>query len=153
MDDLKIITFNAAYREHFKNLNIDWLEKYFKVEPIDMKVISSPEEIINKGGQIFFALLNGEVVGTCALLRDEDLFELSKMAVTEKAQGKKIGQKLGETAVTYAHEAGVKKIFLESNRKLIPALNLYKKLGFKEVENYKSEKYLRSDIKMELDLN
>ena len=153
MDDLKIITFNADYREHFKNLNIDWLEKYFKVEPIDMKVLSSPEEIINKGGQIFFALLNGEVVGTCALLRDEDQFELSKMAVTEKAQGKKIGHKLGEAAVAYAHEAGVKKIFLESNRKLIPALNLYKKLGFKEVENYKSEKYLRSDIKMELDLN
>jgi hypothetical protein len=37
-----------------KTLNIEWLSKYFKIEPKDELVLSNPqEEIIDKGGMIF----------------------------------------------------------------------------------------------------
>ena len=70
MKGLKIVDFDAAYADHFKRLNLVWLERYFQVEPIDRAVLSNPEEaIIKPGGMIFFALLDGAVVGTCALIK------------------------------------------------------------------------------------
>jgi N-acetylglutamate synthase-like GNAT family acetyltransferase len=63
------------------------------MEASDYKMLDHPEEyIINKGGHIVFALLN-EVVGTCALIKTSDeplIFELAKMAVSPKAQGKRL---------------------------------------------------------------
>ena len=68
-------------------------QNIFVMEAGDYKLLDHPEEeILNKGGHIAFALLDGEVVGTCALVKTEDhplTFELSKMAVSPKTQGKK----------------------------------------------------------------
>ena len=88
MNEVKIVPYNKKYKEDFTRLNIEWLQKYFIVEPADEKMLSSPEkEIIRNGGEIFFALLENKAVGTCAVLKvDEITFELAKMAVTEKAQ-------------------------------------------------------------------
>ncbi len=84
------------------------------------------------GGQIFLAVINEEAVGTAALIKmNESTFELAKMSVTEKHQGKSIGKKLCQAAIEYAKDKKFKNIFLESNSKLTPALNLYKKLGFR----------------------
>jgi hypothetical protein len=85
-----IEVYNKNYKEYFKILNLEWLELYFKVEPIDMDLLSNPDKIIDEGGEIFFAKLDNIIVGTCALLKiDENTFELAKMAVTKKAQGEK----------------------------------------------------------------
>jgi GNAT superfamily N-acetyltransferase len=148
-----IEVYNKNYKEYFKILNLEWLELYFKVEPIDMDLLSNPDKIIDEGGEIFFAKLDNIIVGTCALLKiDENTFELAKMAVTKKAQGKKIGEQLGKAAIDYAKKKQIKIIILESNTLLLPALNLYRKLGFVEVPGYISSKYSRSNIKMELKL-
>jgi len=65
MNVVKIVPYNKKYKEDFKRLNIEWLQKYFSVEPADEKMLSSPEkEIIRNGGEIFFALLENEVFGT-----------------------------------------------------------------------------------------
>ena len=65
MNVVKIVPYNKKYKEDFKRLNIEWLQKYFIVEPADEKMLSSPEkEIIRNGGEIFFALLENEVFGT-----------------------------------------------------------------------------------------
>ena len=63
---------------------MEWLEKYFTVEPIDKEILNSPgEEVIKKGGEVFFALLDNEVVGTCAVIKvGRKTYELTKMAVT-----------------------------------------------------------------------
>jgi hypothetical protein len=51
-------------------LNIEWLSKYFKIEPKRRLVLSNPrEEIIDKGGMIFYAKYNGCIVGTVSLLK------------------------------------------------------------------------------------
>ncbi len=153
---VKIIDYKPEFREAFKRLNYEWLEKYFYVEKIDADVLSKPEEyIIRNGGFIFFATYNDEIVGTSALIKHEkEGFELSKMAVTEKYQGLKIGRKLADAAIVKVKSLGEKSVFLETNSKLAPALNLYKKLGFKHVEypSGKSEHYQRSDTYMVLAL-
>ena len=148
--DLHIVPFQPNLADYFKELNLAWVRKYFFVEPLDEEMLSHPQEnIINKGGQIFFAQLNKEVVGTFALLKvQEGVFELSKMAVVEKMQGKKIGNQLLEFAIDQAKQLGAQKLILFSNTKLSPAIHLYKKYCFTEVPIGASE-YKRSDIKME----
>ena len=153
-DTVEIIEYQPKYKEAFKKLNYEWLEKYFYIEKIDVDILSEPEtHILNKGGYIFFARLNDEIVGTIALMKHEDLgFELTKMAVTEKYQGLKIGEKLALAVINKAKSLGQKNIFLESNIKLIPALNLYKKLGFEYRDNTKRKSdYQRADIYMVLE--
>lgn len=126
------------------------VRKYFRVEKNDVISLSNPkEEIIDKGGFIFYAKLNDEIVGTASLLKkSETVFELGKMAVSEKAQGHKIGTLLLEHCINFAQEKQIKTLLLYSNTKLKPAIHLYLKNGFSEVDLEKGL-YERADIKME----
>lgn len=52
---LDITPFDSKYSKDFYNLNIEWLEAFFEVEPFDREVLSNPEKyIIDKGGSVFF---------------------------------------------------------------------------------------------------
>jgi ribosomal protein S18 acetylase RimI-like enzyme len=145
-----IIPFSVELTEPIKTLNIEWLKKYFKIEPKDERVLSNPkEEIIDKGGMIFYAKYNGEIVGTISLIKmTVGIFELSKMAVTDGAQGLGIGTKLLQHCIEVAEESAIQKIVLYSNRRLKSAIHLYEKFGFKEVL-LEDGVYERADIKME----
>ncbi|MEM7298486.1 MAG: GNAT family N-acetyltransferase [Bacteroidota bacterium] len=153
MTDISIVDFTANYRQAFRDLNYEWIEKYFAVEESDRKMLENPQGyIIDKGGAVLIALLNGEPVGTCALIKmDDEKYELAKMAVSPKAQGKKIGYLLGEATLEKARELGGKMVYLETNSSLTPAINLYKKLGFSDTCGNDSP-YSRCDVQMEIEL-
>lgn len=158
LTEITIVPFKRKYKSDFIRINREWLKKYFEDEGLekeDERLLNNPEkEIINKGGEIFFAILNNEVVGTCALIKINDYsFELAKMGVTKKAQGKQIGKKLTLTSIGYAVEQGAVKLILSTSIKLVAALNLYKKLGFKEKVKKDDRRYKRALIYMELDLS
>ncbi len=101
---IEVHNYSNDFREHIKKLNYEWLEKYFRVEKGDVVSLSNPKkEIIDKGGYVFFAKINGEFAGTISLLKKtDDIFELGKMAVTDKAQGNGIGTVLIEHCLTFA---------------------------------------------------
>ena len=62
---VEIIPFSATLAAPIKTLNLEWLKKYFKVEPKDEIVLSDPQgQIIDKGGMIFYAKYKDEIVGT-----------------------------------------------------------------------------------------
>ncbi len=147
---VEIIPFSDQYASAIKLLNTEWLEKYFEVEPSDEKTLSNPmSEIIDKGGNIFYAKYQNQIVGTVSLMKiDDTTFELSKMAVTEKVQGLGIGKILIEYCMAFARDKGIKKLILYSNTILVPAIKMYEKYGFIEV-NLGSSIYKRSNIKME----
>lgn len=146
---IEIIDYSDDLKEAIKILNYDWLEKYFRVEETDVQSLSNPrEEIIDKGGFIFYSKLNGEIVGTTSLLKkDENLFELGKMAVSEKAQGHKIGTLLLEHCLQVAKEKQIKTLILYSNTQLQCAIHLYRKYGFTEIK-LDEGLYDRANIKM-----
>ncbi|MGD8306195.1 MAG: bifunctional helix-turn-helix transcriptional regulator/GNAT family N-acetyltransferase [Ignavibacteria bacterium] len=154
MKEIVIITFDKKYGKKFQELNYEWLEKYFEVEEEDKRLLWDPEkEIIKKCGEIFFALLDKEVVGTCAVLKkDPETYELTKMAVTKKAQGKQAGKKLALTSIGFAVEKKAKRMILSTSHKLVAALNLYRNLGFEEISRGEDKRYKRELIHMELDL-
>jgi ribosomal protein S18 acetylase RimI-like enzyme len=146
---IEIVDFSDELREPIKALNYEWLEKYFRVEPGDVASLSNPRaQIMDKGGFIFYAKLNGEIVGTASLLKkDADVFEIGKMAVTEQAQGLGIGSSLLEHCLKIATQEKIQTLVLYSNAKLESAIHLYRKYGFTEVELEKGI-YERANIKM-----
>ncbi len=148
------IEFEEKYAQDFARINYEWLEDYFEIEPQDKKVLEHPlEEVINKEGQIFFALVDKKAVGTVALiLKDPNTFELVKMGVLSDYKGLKIGKGLVSTAISYARQSGKKKVVLETNSKLTPAIHLYQKAGFQVIDPDPNTKYTRCDLWMELKL-
>ena len=149
--NLEIVPYNKTYAKAFYHLNIEWLETYFYVEDFDREVLSKPQEyILNRGGHIFFAVENAEVLGTVALMpHNEDFFELTKMAVLPEARGKKIGQKLMHHCIDFSKTQKMK-LMLYSNTKLENAIYIYKKFGFIEIPVEENSPYKRSNIKMYL---
>jgi putative acetyltransferase len=139
-----------AWQPDFERLNLDWLERYFSVEDIDRRVLGDPQtHILAPGGCVLFALLGEDVVGTVALLRHPDeSYELSKMAVDPACQGRGIGRGLVLAAIERFRARGGRELFLESNRRLAPALHLYRSLGFEDRGRKPDSHYARSDIWM-----
>jgi GNAT superfamily N-acetyltransferase/DNA-binding MarR family transcriptional regulator len=150
---IEIVDYQPQYKAAFKQLNEEWITTWFKMEEADYRSLDHPQEyILDKGGYIIFALYQGKPVGTCGLIRlDEHTFELAKMAVSPAAKGKGIGLLLGNSIIKKAKEAGVNRLYLESNTILKPAISLYHKLGFKKITGPPSP-YERSNIQMELSL-
>ena len=148
---LKIVPYTYLHQPVFRQLNYDWIHRYFWIEEADRRVLDDPQHyILDKGGYILMAESEGEVVGTCALIPvGENVFELAKMAVAESARRKGIGYALGLASIEKAREAGASKVELLSNTKLSSAMLLYKKLGFSEVPLPETE-YERANIKMEM---
>ncbi|MGO4291960.1 bifunctional helix-turn-helix transcriptional regulator/GNAT family N-acetyltransferase [Chitinophaga sp. RAB17] len=153
--NVQIVDYTPKYKSAFKALNEEWISTWFKMEETDYKSLDNPEGyILKKGGHIFVALYNDEPVGVCALIKMDDPdydYELAKMAVSPKAQGKSIGWLLGQAIIKKATALGARNVYLESNTILKPAISLYEKLGFKKVAG-RPTPYERANIQMELPL-
>lgn len=152
---VEILEYQKQYSQKFYDLNIEWLNTYFYVEPFDEEVLSNPDTyIIEKGGRIFFAKQNDEIIGTVALMPTENdaILELTKMAVSPQFRGLKIGQQLMQYCIDFGKEQKLKCILLYSNRILENAIHIYKKYGFIEVPVEPNCPYKRSNIKMVLNL-
>lgn len=147
---VEIIEFSEELSEPIKTLNYEWLEKYFRIEEGDVASLSDPQKhIIDKSGHIYYAKLNGEIVGTASLLKkSETVYELGKLAVSDKAQGHGIGTILIEHCLNMAKQKQIKTLILYSNTTLQSAIHLFRKYGFEEVE-LESGVYERANIKME----
>ncbi len=153
--EINIVTHQEEYASPFYDLNIEWLETYFYVEEFDKEVLSKPQQyIIDPGGHIFYAKQGDEILGTVALMKEnEKSFELTKMAVAPNQRGKKIGQKLMQYCIDFAKENNFDRLFLYSNTKLENAIYIYRKFGFIEIPVEKDSPYDRSNIKMEFPIN
>jgi len=149
---VEVVGFSHELSPNFESLNRAWIEQYFEIEDADRTVFSDPfKEIVEPGGQIFFVVSDGKVLGTCAVMRlSDDVFELAKMAVAAEARGRGYGDRLIEAAIDFARQSGAERLILLSNTRLSPAIALYQKHGFKSVPITDAHDYSRVDIQMEL---
>ena len=152
MDNLKIVPFNKDYKPAFEFLNRAWIEEYFVMEEEDLKTLQNPESyVLEKGGEVFFAILDGEIVGTAAMIQtDKGIYELAKMAVARQFQGLGIGKKLLKRCVDFSKEREATEIFLITNDSLKPALSLYLSFGFVLNDQNDDNRYERGNTKMNL---
>ena len=134
--DIEIVDFHPKYASHFRDLNYEWLEKYFEIEPYDRIVLNDPQkQIIKLGGYVFIARIGRQIAGTCALLKHTDRkYELAKMGVAERFRGRGVGRCLTRAAIAKARLLGADTLVLATSRKLSAANHLYESLGFQEVD-------------------
>ena len=155
MSGIEVTPFRQQYAADFRRLNFEWIERMFKVEAPDLKVLDDPERaIVAPGGMIFFAVEGDAVVGTVAMIRGDDgRCELAKMAVARTHQRRGIGELLGGAGTAWARERGFRRVFLETNSRLGNAIRLYERLGFRHAPWPHPSDYARGDVYMELDFD
>ncbi|MBC7808831.1 MAG: GNAT family N-acetyltransferase [Akkermansiaceae bacterium] len=151
---VSIVPYQDKYRTDFDRLNRAWVSRHFLVEPGDEKEFGDPYgHFVAPGGQVLFLISDsGGVLGTVALAKHADLFEVAKMTVDEAHRGKGYGKVLMEAAIDYATDAGGSALELVSNTRLETAIGMYRKHGFVEVPLGGSEEYSRANIRMRREL-
>jgi putative acetyltransferase len=140
----------------FRALNEEWITRYFVLEPKDVASLMDPQAtILNRGGRIFLAVQDSRAIGCCALLAmGPGEYEVAKMAVTEAFQGAGIGRRLLTRTIDEGRALGARRLYLETNSKLAPAVRLYQSLGFRHIppERIVPSPYTRTNVYMELDI-
>jgi putative acetyltransferase len=138
----------------FRRLNQEWITRFFRIEPKEKPILADPRAtILDSGGRIFFATAGERCVGCCALIRLTDKeFELAKMAVEPSYQRAGIGRRLLQAAIEEARSAGARRLYLETNHVLTPAIRLYESMGFRHIDANRviPSPYARADVYMEL---
>lgn len=145
-----ILINKKQYLPEFIQLNEAWITHYFKLEDADRALASNPVKIIEDGGYIFSLVENDQIVGVCALFKDSDaVFQLARMAVMKEYRGKGYGDVLLNAALVKLREIQASRVYLLSNKILVPAINLYKKHGFTVLSEGQHPVYARCNIVME----
>jgi GNAT superfamily N-acetyltransferase len=148
---VSILPFQPQYQAAFKKINLEWLDRYHLTESHDLMVLNDPQAtIIDRGGYLWLAQSEGEIVGSAALMKEHDgVYELAKMCVIESFRGKGVATLLIEQCLQKAKELKAKKLLLFSNHQLQAALKLYEKHGFRHVA-VENSPFTTADVKMEL---
>jgi putative acetyltransferase len=149
-----IDTFRPEHAAAFDSLNRAWLTAYDLLEAADEPHLTDPAgQILAHGGQIFVALQDEAVVGTCAVVPHGPVaFEVAKLAVAPTARGRGIGRELVDACLGYAQQRGARQAVLVSNSRLEAALRLYEQLGFRYAPLPATMPYATADVYMELEL-
>lgn len=136
----------------FRDINLEWIERYFAVEPKDREVLDNPRKyILDPGGAILLAVEGAQVLGVVSLIMmGEGSVELAKMGVRPEAQGKGAGRMLVTAAIEAARAMGMRRVYIETNSKLGPALKLYRDAGFQPLKTTIPSPYARADVQLEL---
>ncbi len=152
--ELTIREFRPGDESAFQKLNEEWITRYFAIEPKEAELLADPQgAILDRGGRIFLAVRNNQTIGCCALLViAPGEFEVAKMTVAESARGSGIGRSLLEKVIAEARALGARRLYLETNQKLTPAIRLYESLGFRHLppERIVPSAYARANVYMEL---
>lgn len=150
---MKIVSYDPKYKEDFIEMNKNWISKMFKIEAEDIRELENIDPIIERGGNIFFALDKNDNVMACCMIgpRDDGDWEIMKFAAKGMYTGSGAGNACLQACIEYARKKGIHRIIIVSNRKCIHALHLYRKNGFVEMPVDKEKfPYERADIAFEL---
>ena len=149
---LAVRSFRSGDEAAFRDINLEWIERYFAVEAKDREVLGNPHKyILDPGGAILLAVEGERPVGVVSLVvMGEGAVELAKMGVRPEAQGKGAGRMLVAAAISAARDMGMKRVYIETNSSLAPALKLYRDAGFQPLKAAIPSPYARADVQLEL---
>jgi putative acetyltransferase len=153
MSDVIVREFQPADADAFFELNREWIQRYFWLEPADLEVLWHPQSaILDTGGRILMAVRNGVCIGCCALIAmGPGEYELAKMAVTPTERRHGVGRRLMAAAIALSERIGATRLYLETNHTLTGAIALYESMGFRPLpkERVRPSHYSRADVFME----
>ena len=152
MAGLLVRAYRAGDAPAFKALNVEWIEHYFRLEPKDLEALDHPERILAEGA-IAIAEIDGAAVGTGALIKRPEpaTWEIAKMGVAPNLRGGGAGAALMAYLIERAPSLGARRLYIETNSALAPAIRLYEKFGFRHLRagEHPTSPYARADVFME----
>ncbi len=120
------------FREYEAFLNVDLCFQGFEQELASLPGKYAPPE-----GAILLGLIGDEAVGCVALRKiDEGVCEMKRLYVNPKARGTGLGRKLVDDIIAIARARGYDLMRLDTLDTLIEAMNLYERLGFRQIAPY-----------------
>jgi GNAT superfamily N-acetyltransferase len=137
---LEINLVNNTYSKEIIDLVLNIQQKEFNV-PITIEdqpdLMQIDDFYFANGGSFWGAFINGELVGTIALIKfDEKAAAIRKMFVKKEFRGKEYGiaQKLLETLIAYCQKNGIDEVYLGTVSILQAALRFYERNHFEIIE-------------------
>jgi putative acetyltransferase len=122
----------SLFKEYATGLGID-----LQFQNFDQELETLPQKYGPPTGELWLIEDNGVFVGCAAIYQmTPGTCELKRMYIREAYRGQKWGEKLLQTALETAKNLGYQTMRLDSLRRLTPAILLYQRSGFQEIDPY-----------------
>ncbi len=82
-------------------------------------------------GRVFVGKMEGTVIATAVLEKNEQQFEIKNIAVDPKHQGKGYGKLMLSHLIQFAIESKAQEVFLGTGNSSLSQLAFYQKMGFR----------------------
>lgn len=101
----------------------------------EQKINALPSRYFPPSGCFLLATVDGKAAGCVALISDDpEIGELKRMFVHPAFRGQRISERMVESLFEQARLYGYKRVILDSHRSMTNAHEIYRKLGFGEVD-------------------
>jgi len=138
LDDVRsLITAFVAWHRQRHVEDIALIERYFDADAFDRELEMLPGYYAPPKGSLLIAYEDSRPAG-CVALRDlgDEICEMKRMFVQPEFRGRGIGLALANRVLENARSLGYHRIRLDTSHRQDEAMNLYRKLGFTEIEPY-----------------
>ena len=154
--EFKYLANNKELLAEVKKLFLEYAESLpieLDFQDFEDELSKLPGKYVPPAGAIILAIVDNTAVGIVALRKIEDgICEMKRLFVKKNYQGLGIGKKLAEKIIAEAKDRGYNYMRLDTLSSLKKALDLYKSLGFYEIDAYIYNP-MNNAIYMELELN
>ncbi len=140
MKNIRIVD-GAAYEAEFRALTVEYVKSLGRdlaFQHLDEELESPVKKYVGSGGGMLVALnREGEAVGCVAYWgHTKERCEMKRLYVKPEYRRDGVGMALGREVIRRARESGFCEMVLDTVTALAPALALYRRLGFHEIEAY-----------------
>jgi len=126
--------------EQIKALFLEYaegLECSLDFQDFEAEIEHLPYKYAKPEGNLFIAKIKGEAVGCVAYKNlGNGICEMKRMYVKPQYRRFGIGKKLAEICISKATKAGYDYMYLDTLESMVLAVNLYRQLGFEDIEPY-----------------